>query len=264
MKNLIKEFKKSVCIMNKLRSKKGCPWDREQTVESLKKYVIEEAYEVVEALDSGESEDIKEELGDLFFQVLFQAEIAKEKEKFQLADVLRTLNEKMQRRHPHVFKVGAKRAKNSNEVLLSWARTKKEEGKKSVLEGVPKKMPALLRAYRTTEKAAGVGFDWKKSKEILDKLEEEIVELKNELKRRKRPGCDSVKREIGDILFTVVNISRFLKIDPESALRCTISKFERRFMHIEKGLKKLNKDIRFTSLAEMEELWNEAKQKGIQ
>lgn len=262
MDRLSREFKKSIRIMNRLRSRQGCPWDREQTVETLKKYIIEEAYEVVEALESKNTDHVVEELGDLFFQILFQSRIGNEKGRFRLADVFEALNKKMIRRHPHVFKKG-RSIKDSSDVLKSWTQSKKKEGKKSVIEGVPVSMPALLQAFRITEKASTVGFDWVEAGPVMDKLDEEISELKSEVKAKGRSNKKKVADEIGDILFTVVNLSRLMKIDPESSLNRTIKKFKRRFNHIEKGLKKRNKDIRSTDLDEMEMLWCEAKDKGL-
>ena len=263
MGDLETKFRKSVAIMDKLRSRKGCPWDREQTPLTLKKYLIEEAYELVEALEEGKTGHIVEELGDLFFQVLFQARIAKEKKAFGLGDVFQSLNDKMVRRHPHVFGNRKGEFKNSREVLLNWAGTKKREGKKSFLDGVPKKMPALLRAYRITEKAAGVGFDWRKTREILQKLDEEIAEFKHEVLKRAKSGKKRIDDEIGDILFTVVNVARYLGIDPESALKRTSDKFIKRFHYIEKGLNRKGIDIKSAGLERMDSLWNEAKKMGI-
>ena len=259
---LVSEFKRSVNIMDRLRGDGGCPWDKEQTVNTLKKYIIEEAHELVEALESRKRKDIVEELGDLFFQVLFQARIGREKGAFSLKDVFRGLNEKMTRRHPHVFGSLKGKVNSSKEVLSNWAGSKKKEGKKSVLQGVPKRMPSLLRAYRVTEKAAGVGFDWRNSKEIVDKLLEEIEEFKKEnIKKRKNRGA--LENEIGDMLFTAVNLSRFLNIDPDYSLRKTIDKFHRRFHYIEKKLKKEGVDIRSAGIDKMDKLWNEGKKKGI-
>ena len=263
MDRLVSEFKKSVGIMDKLRSKSGCPWDREQTVNTLKKYIIEEAYEVVEALESGDQNHIVEELGDLFFQVLFQARIGKEKGKFLLEDVFRALNEKMVRRHPHVFGNLKGKIKNSKQVLLNWSGSKKKEGKKSVLDGVPERMPTLLRAFRLTEMAASVGFDWSNSRQIVAKLNEEIAELKEETSKKNSNNSERIADEIGDVFFTVVNLARFLKIDPDYALRRTANKFKRRFRFIEESLERKGIDIQDAGIRKMENLWIKAKRRKI-
>jgi tetrapyrrole methylase family protein/MazG family protein len=260
MKKLEAEFKRSVEIMDKLRGPGGCPWDREQTVTTLRKYIIEEAYELVEALDLGRTGHVVEELGDLLFQVLFQARIGKEGKRFDLYDVLKGLNNKMTRRHPHVFGALKGKVHDPKVVLERWSEIKKKEGKKSVLDGVPKKMPSLLRAYRLTEKASSVGFDWRDPDEILKKLQEEIQEFRK-AGRKKRKRAEKRADELGDMLFTVVNLCRFLEIDPDHALRKTIEKFESRFHYVEKGLKKAKIDIKKAGLDRMERLWEEAKGK---
>lgn len=258
---MLKEFKRSVKIMDALRGRNGCPWDKEQTARTLKKYIIEEAFELVEALERGKKEDIVEELGDLFFQILFQARIAKERDRFGLYEVFKGLNEKMTRRHPHVFGRSKGRVKTAKMVLVNWTASKRKEGKRSVLDGVPRIMPALLRAFRITEKASTVGFDWRSSSEIVDKLDEEVMEFKKALKGSKVEG--EIEHELGDMLFTLVNLSRFLGIDPESALNKTSDKFTNRFHFIEESLRKEKKDIRAVGIDKMEDLWRKAKARKL-
>lgn len=246
-------------IMKKLRSPDGCPWDLEQSVESLKPYIIEEAYEVVEAIDSGNSNEIKEELGDLLLQVVFVSQMASEAGDFKIDDVIKAISEKLVRRHPHVF--GDEIKKTSAEVLKNWESIKIEERKKkassSILEGVPVQMPALLRAHRITEKVSRVGFDWSNIREVFDKLEEELKEFEEAVLEK-----DPVKMEdeLGDVFFALVNVGRFIEVNPEEALKKTISRFTSRFNYIEDGLRKKDVDIRDAGLEEMEKLWVEAKE----
>lgn len=258
MESELKGFDGLIQIMKRLRGPDGCPWDREQTKESLKPYIIEEAYEVVEAIDGGDIVEIKEELGDLLLQVVFLSELADEAGEFNVGGVIDAISEKLVRRHPHVF--ADKTSETTAEVLKSWASIKvdekKEKGGGSVLEGVPKQMPALLRAHRITEKAARVGFDWDNLGQVFEKLEEEMGEFEEAVKS-KEP--EKMEDELGDVIFSLVNIARFLEVNPEEALKKTISKFSRRFNHIENCLEKSGVDIRDASLGQMEELWEEAK-----
>ncbi|MBE9502656.1 MAG: nucleoside triphosphate pyrophosphohydrolase [Proteobacteria bacterium] len=245
-------------IMKALRGPGGCPWDREQSKETLKPFVIEEAYEVIEAIDSGNVNDIKEELGDLLLQVVFLAQLAEEAGEFNMDNVIQGISDKLVRRHPHVFAGETK--ETAEEVLKKWESIKiderKEKASSSVLEGVPKQMPALLRAHRITEKASRVGFDWTSIEQVFNKLEEELTEFEEAVREKDRINMED---ELGDVIFALVNIGRFLEVNPEEALKKTISKFINRFTHIEEGLKKQEVDIRDAGFDEMEKLWIEAK-----
>jgi len=245
-------------IMSALRGEKGCPWDKEQTMESLKPFIVEEAYEVLEAIDEKDPEDVKEELGDLLFQIVFQCQIAKEKGDFDMADVIEKIGRKMIARHPHVF--GDADYKTSAEVLVHWEAQKKREGKQreSLLEGVPKTLPSLLRAHRLQDRAARVGFDWDKIGDVMKKLDEEIGEFKEAMEKKNE---DAIEEELGDVLFMLVNISRFIGVNPEDALRKTISKFISRFRYIEMAAADSGRTLSDMTLAEMDALWDEAKKK---
>ena len=245
-------------LMARLRGDGGCPWDREQTLPSLVPFIIEEAYEVVSAIDSKDPAHIKEELGDLLFQIIFSSRIMEEAGKFDLADVIDASHEKMVRRHPHVF--GEAKAETSEEVLKHWAEIKKEEKKaakpEGYLSGIPEEMPALLRAHKVSQKASKVGFDWKEVEEVLVKLEEELDEFKEGVRKQNAEGMEE---ELGDLLFTIVNVSRFLEVNPEGALRKRIGKFINRFHHIESTVTGKGLDLSAVPLDEMERLWQEAK-----
>ncbi|MDA8168267.1 MAG: nucleoside triphosphate pyrophosphohydrolase, partial [Nitrospiraceae bacterium] len=223
------EFEKLLKIMDALRE--GCPWDRKQTPESLKPYIIEEAYEVLEAVEEKDPAKIKEELGDLLFQIIFQARIAQEKREFDIAGVLRAISEKMVSRHPHVF--GEAEAKTAEDVIEKWQEHKRREGKlrESVLEGIPVDLPALLRAQKVQKRASRAGFDWQRAEDVLEKLEEEVGEFRDAVKSENR---DEMEEELGDILFSIVNTARLMGLNPEEALRKTTSKFAGRFRYIEK------------------------------
>ena len=251
------DFQELLKIMEALRSEKGCPWDKEQTRESLKPFIVEEAYEVIEAIDESDPEKIKEELGDLLFQIVFQCQIAKEKNEFELSDVIGKIVKKMIARHPHVF--GEANYKTIDEVLVHWEEQKKLEGKlrESILEGVPAALPSLLRAHRLQDRAARVGFDWEKVEDVLKKLDEELREFKEALKTKKQ---DEIEDELGDIFFMLVNISRFIGINPEDALRKTISKFISRFRYIEMKAAERGRKLSDMTLNEMDRLWDEAKE----
>lgn len=250
------DFEKLLEIMSTLRDKKGCPWDKEQTRESLKPFLVEETYEVLEAIDEGDPEKIKEELGDLLFQIIFHCQIAKEQNEFDMNGVIEKIAEKMIGRHPHVF--GDANYETSEEVLKQWEERKKEEGKnrESILEGIPKEMPSLLRAHRIQARAARVGFDWEKVEDVLKKLDEEVDEFKNALNRKNQ---SEIEDELGDIFFVLVNISRFVGVNPEDALRKTISKFISRFRYIEMRTAESGRRLSEMTLQEMDELWDEAK-----
>jgi len=246
-------------VLRRLRAPGGCSWDREQTSESLIPYLLEEAYEIIEAIEEGDTETLMEELGDLTLHIIFQAELARESGKFDIADSLKHISEKLIRRHPQVFD------ENNNEhpkddMNMSWEAAKQKEKKReNILDGVPKNLPALIRARRIQEKAANVGFDWDELPPVLDKVDEEMIELK-EAVSLKNP--ENIKDEMGDVLFSLVNLSRFLDINPEDALRMTISKFETRFSQVEKELKKRGKSLTDSTLVEMDEIWNTVKKKA--
>jgi len=244
--------------MAKLRSKNGCPWDREQTHKSLLPYLIEEAYEVVDTIEAGDDERLKEELGDLLLQIIFHAQIAEEEGRFDIQEVIDHLNDKLKARHPHVF--GRKKASSSEEVLRNWEHIKLSQQKdknKSVLSGIPRHIPALLKAYRVQEKVSRVDFDWKNTEDVFSKIEEEIDELKKaSIKKMKK---SRVEDEMGDILFSWVNLARHLKINPEFALRRTIDKFVRRFNYIERQLRKRKIPLKEAGLPLLDSLWEEAK-----
>lgn len=253
------DITKLTALMERLRAPEGCPWDREQTMQSLTPFIIEEAYEVVSAIDSGDMEHIKEELGDLLFQVIFVSQLAIEAGRFTLADVIDASHDKMVRRHPHVF--GESIADTPEAVLKQWAEIKKAEkkGKKEetgYLAGVPEELPSLLRAHKISQKASKAGFDWQGVQEVLDKLDEETAEFKEAVRSKK---AADMEEELGDMLFTMVNIGRFLQVNPEDALRKTIAKFITRFHHVEKAVIQKGEDLSTTGMAEMERLWQEAK-----
>ena len=249
-------------LMHTLRSPGGCPWDREQTLQSLRPYLLEEAYEVLHALEAGETEDHKEELGDLLLQVIFQSEIQSEESNFSLTDVANTIYAKLVRRHPHVF--GSENATSSKEAYGSWEQIKAQERaksgqkKKGTLDGVPDALPALLRAYRIGEKASSVGFDWSHNDGAIAKLNEEMKELQ-EVLDREETTAERIEEEFGDLLFSAVNIARHLKIDPEAALRRATFKFQRRFQFLEDALAQDGKSVADTDLESLEALWNAAK-----
>jgi MazG family protein len=249
-----KKFEELVGIMARLRGPGGCPWDKEQTYKDIAVHTLEEVHEALDAIDRKDYDGLKEELGDLLLQVVFYAQIAQDEGRWKIDDVLDVINKKLIHRHPHVF--GEKKAKDSKEVLKRWESLKLEEGKKSVLGGVPKVLPALLKAYRLGEKAARVGFDWEDAEGILGKLEEEARELHE---ARKTKDESQIEREYGDLLFTLANIGRFLGIDPEGALRKSSDRFIRRFQFMEKEIAEKKLDMRSLSAKEWDELWERAK-----
>lgn len=243
-------------IMEKLRGEKGCPWDKEQTRESLKPYIVEEAYELLEAIEENDPGKIKEELGDLLFQIVFQSQIARENKEFDMPDIIDKIAKKMVSRHPHVF--GNTTCSTSDEVVAQWEVQKKREGKlrESILEGVPETLPSLLRAHRLQKRAAGVGFDWERVDDVLKKLDEELKEFKEALGTKNK---DMIEDELGDIFFMLVNISRFIGVNPEDAHRKTISKFIHRFRYIEMKAADQGRKLSDMTLDEMDKLWDEAK-----
>ncbi|GBE01496.1 nucleoside triphosphate pyrophosphohydrolase [bacterium BMS3Abin08] len=252
------KFERLVSIMDRLRDKNGCPWDREQTRESLKPFLIEEAYELLEAIEENSPGKIKEEIGDLLFQLIFHARISEELGEFDIRDVLDSITEKMVSRHPHVF--GNLDLESTEEVVQRWEEHKKREGKlrDSVLEGVPRALPSLLRAQRVQERASRVGFDWKEAGGVLEKIEEELEEFREAV--RSGEG-KRMEEELGDLLFSIVNLSRFVNINPEEALRRTTDRFIRRFRYIETGARAMGRKLDELSLEEMDRLWEEAKEK---
>ncbi len=248
------QFDRLVAIMAALRGEKGCPWDREQTHRSLRQYLLEEAYEVLEAIDQERYDDLKEELGDLLLQVVFHAQIAAEQKRFSIVEVLESINEKLVRRHPHVF--GQAKIRTAEEQTVHWENLKQHEGKASVVDGVPRELSALLRAHRVQSKAATVGFDWQNASQVWPKVEEELAEL-----RRAYLAGDQnkVEEEFGDVLFSLVNLSRFIHVNPEDALRGTVDKFIRRFKQVERELKARGKGLHEATLEEMDEIWERIK-----
>ena len=282
-------FERAVEIMARLRAPGGCPWDREQTFDSIKPYTLEEAYEVLEAIDKRDWDELTGELGDLLLQVLFYSQMAKEQETFSIDAVLDRLSNKLVDRHPHVF--GDVKADTSAEVLRNWQALKAEEKKKrsnqdetgeshdSVLSGVSSAMPALMEAFKLSSRAANTGFDWPNIEQLLEKLNEETRELRQELARFSEPGPRPQSRgiagsgaqqipedlrvrledEVGDMFFVLVNVARFLSLDPESALRKTNQKFKRRFQRVEDQLREQGRSVQEASMEELEGLWQQVK-----
>jgi MazG family protein len=267
-------FDDLVALMARLRSPEGCPWDREQTYDTLAPMLLEEAYEAFEAVEEareGRPAELRDELGDLLFQIVFYAQVAAERGEFTIGDVTEAIHSKMVRRHPHVF--GDAQAEDAAEVLRNWEAIKAEEkrvaGKdkqikdSSLLDGVSRKAPALMEAHQLSTKAARVGFDWQRIEDIFDKLHEEIDELRAAIQSHTESETESdkgrVREELGDLLFAVTNIARHLQVEPEAALKSTNRKFRRRFQFIEEGLKVKGRTLDAASLEEMEELWQEAK-----
>ncbi len=266
-------FDDLVALMARLRAPDGCPWDREQTYDTLAPMLLEEAYEAFEAVEEtreGRPEELRNELGDLLFQIVFYAQVARERGDFSIEDVTDAVHAKMVRRHPHVF--GTEQAADTAEVLRNWEAIKAEEkraaGKDqkdedtSLLDGVSSRAPALMEAHQLSTKAARVGFDWQSIEEIFDKLHEELDELREAIAERneaKEADQTRVREELGDVLFAVTNIARHLGVEPEAALKTTNRKFRRRFRHVEQGLRKQERSLEAATLEEMETLWQEAK-----
>ncbi len=248
------EFNEFVDIVRKLR--KECPWDRIQTHLSLRRCLLEETYEVLEAIDDDNKSELKKELGDILLQVVFHSNIAEENNDFTLKDVIESETEKLIERHPHVF--ADVKVKDSEEVKKNWEKIKKNEGRKSIIDGIPEELLALLKAYRIQEKASKTGFDWKDAKPVFEKVVEEINELKENVDLGK--PIEEIEEELGDVLFSIVNYARFIKINPEDALRKTIKKFRNRFQKIEKYAEENNKVLEEMSLEEMDAVWDKAKE----
>lgn len=263
-------FEDLVALMGRLRAPDGCPWDRQQTPRSLRTYLLEETYEVLDAIERDDAQALRGELGDLLLQVLFLAQIAREEQRFAIDDVLGELHEKLVRRHPHVF--GTKQAETPEQVVQNWEALKAEErgyppgnNAGELLADVASRsagLPALLEAYQLTRRAAQVGFDWPKLDDLLAKLSEEVGELRQELAAQGDPA--RLEEEVGDLLFVAVNIARYLKIDPEIALRQTNQKFVARFRQIEEELKRRGRGWQETTLEEMDALWEQSKQREPQ
>lgn len=252
MKDKLAAFERLLTIMNDLREK--CPWDKKQTMESLRNLSIEEIYELSDAIIKNDLNNVKEELGDVFLHLVFYAKIGEEKRAFNVADVLNSVCDKLIHRHPHIY--GNVKAETEEEVLKNWEQLKLKEGKKSILEGVPDSLPAINKAYRMQQKTAKVGFEWKKIEEVWAKVEEETQELKEAVAK-----LDKSKREeeFGDLMFSLINYARYLDIDPEAALEKTNQKFKHRFEFIERKAKENGKDIQSMTLTEMDTFWEMAK-----
>ena len=255
------KFQRLVAIMARLRAPDGCPWDREQTFDSIKPYTLEETYEVLDAIDRREWSELAEELGDFLLQAVFYAQMGAEQNLFRIEDALDAINQKLVRRHPHVF--GAESAQSADDVKAIWGRVKDAEQKKKekpagLLAGVPRTLPALVEAQQIASRAAGVGFDWDNAEQVIAKLHEELAEL---AEARQKSAQEHIEDELGDILFVMVNLARFVKVDPEQALRRTNSKFRRRWSHIEARLAEQGRTPGDATIDEMEALWQEAKRK---
>lgn len=252
------KFEELKRVMGRLRGPQGCPWDREQTHHSLRPYLIEETYEVLEAIDGADDRKLAEELGDLLLQIVFHSQIAQDEGRFSIEDVIAGIIEKLKRRHPHVF--GDKKVKNSRDVLIGWEKIKHQETKKkkgsSILDGVPRELPALLKAHRVQEKVSRVGFDWEHIDQVFSKVEEELAEFRSAYRKHQK---EQVEEELGDILFALVNLARYLETSPEDALRRTIDKFITRFKYVESTLHRRGLDLREVGLQAMDKLWDEAK-----
>jgi len=248
----LKALERLLNIMDELREQ--CPWDRKQTMQTLRHLTIEETYELGDAILDNDLEEVKKELGDLLLHIVFYAKIGSETQDFDIADVAHGICEKLINRHPHIY--GDVKVENEEEVKQNWENIKLKEGKKSVLEGVPNSLPALVKANRIQEKVAGVGFDWEHPEQVFEKLKEELGELQEEVKAN---DADKMESEFGDVLFSMVNYARFLNINPENALERTNKKFIKRFQYLESKAKASGKSLKDMTLAEMDVFWEEAK-----
>lgn len=247
-------FGRLLDIMDDLREK--CPWDRKQTMETLRPLTIEETYELGDAILDNDLPEVSKELGDILLHMVFYAKIGEEKQAFDISDVLHGICEKLISRHPHIY--GDVKADDEETVKANWEKLKLKEGKKSVLEGVPKSLPAMVKATRIQEKARGAGFDWDEAEQVWEKVEEELDELKAEIAKN---DAQKTEDEFGDLLFSVINLARFVKVDPESALERTNKKFISRFQYMEEQVKAKGQDLTDLSLKEMDKYWEEAKEK---
>lgn len=248
----LKAFDRLLTIMDELRDQ--CPWDKKQTMETLRHLTIEETYELGDAILDNDLDEIKKELGDVLLHIVFYSKIGSETNDFDIADVCNSICEKLINRHPHIY--GDVKVENEEDVKRNWENLKLKEGKKSVLEGVPKSLPALVKANRIQEKVAGVGFDWEEPNQVWEKVEEELAEFKTEVQSGNQ---DAMESEFGDVIFSMVNYARFLNINPENALERTNKKFSKRFQYLEEKAKAINKPLKDMSLAEMDVFWEEAK-----
>ncbi len=251
-KNQLQAIDRLLTIMNELREQ--CPWDRKQTMQTLRHLTIEETYELGDAILDNDLDEVKKELGDLLLHIVFYAKIGSETGDFDIADVANGICEKLISRHPHIY--GDVDVKNEEDVKRNWENLKLKEGKKSVLEGVPRSLPALVKASRIQDKVAGVGFDWEEPKQVFEKLQEELGELQEEVNAQ---NPEKIEAEFGDVLFSMINYARFLNVDPESALERTNKKFIRRFQYLEAKAKENNKSLKDMTLSEMDVFWEEAK-----
>lgn len=251
-KGQLKAFDRLLTIMDELRAQ--CPWDKKQTMESLRHLTIEETYELGDAILDQDLSEVKKELGDLLLHIVFYAKIGSETKDFDIADVANDICEKLISRHPHIY--GDISVANEEEVKQNWENLKLKEGKKSVLEGVPVSLPALVKANRIQDKVAGVGFDWEEPEQVFEKLKEELEELQHEVGEGNK---QRIEQEFGDVLFSMINYARFLKVDPENALERTNKKFIKRFQYLENKSKELGKPLKEMTLAEMDVYWEEAK-----
>ena len=250
----LKAFDRLLTIMDELREQ--CPWDRKQTMESLRHLTIEETYELGDAILDKDMDEIKKELGDVLLHLVFYAKIGSETRDFDIADVANSICDKLIDRHPHIY--GDVKVENEEDVKKNWENLKLKEGKKSVLEGVPRSLPAMVKANRIQDKVAGVGFDWEEPHQVFEKLKEELEELQHEVTLDNK---DEIEAEFGDVLFSMVNYARFLNVNPENALERTNKKFIKRFQYLEEKAKENNKALKDMTLAEMDVFWNEAKKR---
>ena len=248
----LKAFERLLIIMDELREQ--CPWDKKQTMESLRHLTIEEVYELGDAILDGDLDEVKKELGDVLLHIVFYSKIGSETNAFDIADVCYGICDKLVERHPHIY--GDVKVNNEDDVKRNWEQLKLKEGKKSVLEGVPKSLPAMVKANRIQDKVAGVGFDWEQPEQVFEKVEEELAELKSEIAKGDK---DAIESEFGDVLFSMINYARFLKVNPENALERTNKKFIKRFQYLESKSKELNKPLKDMTLSEMDIFWEEAK-----
>ncbi len=257
MDKRLEAFERLLNIMDDLRAK--CPWDMKQTMESLRHLTIEEVYELSDAILEKDSKEVKKELGDLMLHLVFYAKIGSEQQAFDITDVLNGICEKLISRHPHIY--GDVVVNNEEDVKRNWEQLKLKEGNKSVLEGVPISLPALVKASRIQEKARGVGFDWEKKEQVWEKVEEELQEFKEHFNAEQNELIDTenAEKEFGDLLFSLINYARFININPENALEKTNKKFIKRFQYLEQKAKELGKDLQNMSLTEMDIFWEEAK-----
>ncbi|PKV52196.1 XTP/dITP diphosphohydrolase [Aquimarina sp. MAR_2010_214] len=250
--NQLQAFDRLLTIMDELREQ--CPWDKKQTLQSLRHLTIEETYELGDAILDNNLEEVKKELGDLLLHIIFYAKIGSETEAFDIADVANEICEKLIHRHPHIY--GDVTVENEEDVKRNWENLKLKEGKNSVLEGVPQSLPAMVKASRIQDKVAGVGFDWEEPYQVFEKLKEELDELQHEIEVQDQ---EKIESEFGDVLFSMINYARFLKVNPEDSLERTNKKFIKRFQYLESKAKESNKSLKDMTLAEMDVFWEEAK-----